>query len=89
MLISSFPPLLSNLPFALNYPLRPALFPLTYHPRRSQSPAPIASLTSCISSEAGVDYKNTLIEDLKKDPRVTSVEDVGVNDKTDKTGESL
>lgn len=37
-------------------------------------------------TDAGVDYKKILIEDLKKDPRVSSVEDVGVNETTDKTG---
>ncbi|CAO1636385.1 unnamed protein product [Sympodiomycopsis kandeliae] len=37
------------------------------------------------SDEAGVDYKKILAEDLKKDPRVVSVEDVGVNESTDKT----
>lgn len=44
--------------------------------------------SSAPSADAGVEYKNTLMEDLKKDPRVESVEDVGVNEKTDKTGES-
>jgi ribose 5-phosphate isomerase B len=35
--------------------------------------------------DAGVDYKNTIKADLEKDPRVASVVDVGVNEKTDKT----
>lgn len=37
------------------------------------------------SDEAGVDYKNTIAADLKKDPRVESVTDVGVPDNSDKT----
>lgn len=32
------------------------------------------------SDEAGFDYKKVLIEDLKKDPRVASVTDVGVGE---------
>ena len=39
--------------------------------------------------DAGVDYKQTIKADLEKDPRVASVVDVGVNEKTDKTGECL
>lgn len=31
------------------------------------------------SDDAGLEYKNTLVEDLRNDPRVSSVHDVGVN----------
>ncbi|CAO1617839.1 unnamed protein product [Parajaminaea phylloscopi] len=35
--------------------------------------------------DAGVEYKDQLVKDLKSDSRVESVVDVGVNEKTDKT----
>jgi len=35
--------------------------------------------------EAGVSYKKAIIKDLEKDPRVASVQDVGVPENTDKT----
>jgi ribose 5-phosphate isomerase B len=35
--------------------------------------------------EAGVSYKNAIIADLKQDPRVSSVQDVGVPENSDKT----
>lgn len=35
--------------------------------------------------EAGVSYKKAIIKDLEKDPRVGSVQDVGVPENTDKT----
>lgn len=38
-----------------------------------------------MSQEAGVQYKETIKADLKKDPRVTEVIDVGVGESSDKT----
>jgi hypothetical protein len=35
--------------------------------------------------DAGVSYKKAIIKDLEKDPRVESVQDVGVPENTDKT----
>jgi ribose 5-phosphate isomerase B len=35
--------------------------------------------------EAGVSYKQAIMKDLEKDPRVESVQDVGVPENTDKT----
>lgn len=35
--------------------------------------------------EAGVSYKKAIMKDLEKDPRVASVQDVGVPENTDKT----